>query len=125
MLAGTCPVNPELERFRCVSLMRRTNPSEGIFDPPKDVTARPLLAPAPAAQPTPSQPQQSVPARHDRKAVTELLVTANERFSRSNAAAWSGRHGTPAGVTALLAELRRSRNESCRRSSRRRGTDGV
>jgi hypothetical protein len=70
----------------------------------------------------PSQPQQSVAALHDLKAVMDLVVVANDRFSRRSAEAWSGAHGT-AGTVVWFMNVPDARSECattrwvCRSSS--------
>lgn len=107
-----------------MSMVSRSNPVCGSWDPLKLLQARlrwlrevrwkiagsrPPLSnlrpprsrdvtrPSPFLQWMPSQWQQSVPAFHDRKVELEFLVMEKERFNRSSADAWSGKHGTTAG----------------------------
>uniref|UniRef100_J3KWM8 Uncharacterized protein n=1 Tax=Oryza brachyantha TaxID=4533 RepID=J3KWM8_ORYBR len=125
------------EMLRWVSSVSRSNPAAGSRDPLKllpprlrrrsDVRlktagSRPPLrrrrpprsrevTRPPPSQRTLAQRQQSVPARHDRKAVADALVAVNDRLSWSSAAAWSGEHGSE-----LAIPIRR-RTTIARRSS--------
>uniref|UniRef100_A0A0E0JED8 Uncharacterized protein n=1 Tax=Oryza punctata TaxID=4537 RepID=A0A0E0JED8_ORYPU len=136
--AGTWPAKLDEERFRWVSLLNRSKPVDGISDrlksfPPRLRYSREPRSPksshvtrpsSPPPQRTPSHRQQSSPSFHDRKAVTDLLVMEKDRFSRSNADAWSGKHGTAGGgapvwlvYVAAVADEEGTTSWVCKRSS--------